>query len=202
MRLKIRFLACMLAVICLSMVGQATLAYFTVEETARNVITTGGVNIEILETVDDRGTPWEDVDNVMPGDQVDKIVTVTNRQAEAWVRVWVDVTVTHPTLGEIKLPLDLIRNEDFEIDIDFNTRDWTYNETDGHFYYKTSLATGETTEPLFSRVSFEGEGMGDIWQNCRLAISVQAEAVQTANNPEAFGWNDCGHEIVGSEVIM
>lgn len=200
MRLKTRFLACVLLVICLTVACQGTLAYFTAEDTARNVITTGGIDITLEETTKE-GVAFKDVTGVMPGDTVSKIVTVTNEQAEAYVRAWVDVTAVHPEFGEVKAPMDLLLPGDVEIAIDFDTENWLYNEDDGHFYYKTALSTGETTEPLFTEVSFDAEGMDNVWQNCELVIAIQAEAVQTANNPEAVGWSECGHEPVTDEIV-
>jgi len=188
--MKNRFLACALLVIVLTVLANATLAYFTAEDTARNVVTSGGINIT-LEEMTDEGVAFEDVEDVMPGDKVSKIVTVTNEQAEAYVRVWVDVTVIHPERGAVPAPLAALVSGN-EIGIDFDTENWLYNEDDGHFYYKTPLPTGETTEPLFEEVCFNA-GLENIWQNCRLVIDVAAEAVQTANNPGSLGWAACGH---------
>lgn len=178
MRLKTRFLACMLLVICLSVVGQATLAYFTAEETARNVVTTGGIEIVLQETVDEAGTPWTDVENVMPGDVIPKIVTVTNQQEPAWVRVKYTVAVTDAAGKSLALDPG---------DLTIETGDnWT-GKADGWWYYGEALPTGATTQPLFEEVEFS-TALGNAYQNCTVEITVQAEAVQTANNPDALGW--------------
>ena len=76
---------------CLSIVASGTLAYFTAQETAHNVITSGGVAIQLIELSDNGGdglTYWRDVEGVMPGAEISKIVIVRNTGAsEAWVRV-------------------------------------------------------------------------------------------------------------------
>lgn len=62
---------------------RGTLAYFTSENTAHNVITSGGVNIEVVEKTQGKDGvlvdfPKEGVRGVMPGSDVSKIVSVKN----------------------------------------------------------------------------------------------------------------------------
>ena len=173
---------------CLSIVASGTLAYFTAQETAHNVITSGGVDIQLHEFSDNGGdglTPWEDVDGVMPGAEISKIVTVENTGASAaWVRVKVDKTI-------ILANQDKGNPEVMELDI--NDTFWT--EDDGYYYYNDPLAPGEATNvPLFTTVTFAPE-MGNEYQNCTARIDVKADAVQVANNPkvgnnvlDATGW--------------
>lgn len=68
-----------------------TIAYFTAEGQAHNVITTGGVDIAVQEWADeDKTQPFEDLTGVMPGTTVTKIAEVKNTgAADAWVRVQV-----------------------------------------------------------------------------------------------------------------
>ena len=94
MKLKALVLALLLA--ALGTVSAGTLAYFTAEEAAHNVITSGGVDIDLIERIDET-TPWpeEGVSGVMPGEDIAKIVTVKNTGASAaWIRVKVDVSIT------------------------------------------------------------------------------------------------------------
>lgn len=42
--------------ICLSLIAYGTLAYFTAEDTARNVITSGGIDIQLREWADKEKT--------------------------------------------------------------------------------------------------------------------------------------------------
>ena len=97
--MKKRFFACALLVLCLSVVTEGTLAYFTAEDVAHNVITSGGVDIAIREWQDPDGDgTWEpypeEPQSVMPGSVLSKIVTVVNEDAESYIRAKFVVTVT------------------------------------------------------------------------------------------------------------
>ncbi len=171
---------------CLSIVASGTLAYFTAQETAHNVITSGGVAIQLHEFSDngsDGLTPWEDVEGVMPGAEISKIVTVENTGAsEAWVRIKVDKTITLANKEVIPNP------EVMKLDI--NPEFWT--EQDGYYYYKYPLAPGYSTRELFTTVTFDAVKMDNDYQNCNATIDVKADAVQVANNGTtaltAAGW--------------
>ena len=172
---------------CLSIVASGTLAYFTAQETAHNVITSGGVDIQLHE-FSERGNeelvPWQDVDGVMPGAEISKIVTVKNTGAsDAWVRIKVDMTIKLAN-GDKGNP------EVMKLDI----KDAFWTEQDGYYYYNKPLKPGETTPPLFTNVTFAPE-MGNQFQGSTAHIDVKADAVQVANNPvegnnvlDAQGW--------------
>lgn len=171
---------------CLAIVASGTLAYFTAQETAHNVITSGGVAIQLIEqTRNEDGSfgPWENMEDVMPGAVVSKKVTVKNTGASAaWVRVKVDKTV-------ILANQDKGNPEVMELDI--NDTFWT--EDDGYYYYNDPLAPGEATKvPLFTTVTFDAVKMDNDYQNCTARIDVKADAVQVANNGAsatvAAGW--------------
>lgn len=174
---------------CLSIVASGTLAYFTAQETAHNVITSGGVDIQLIELSDNGGdglTYWRDVEGVMPGAEISKIVIVRNTGAsEAWVRVKVDKTV-------ILANQDKGNPEVMELDI--NDTFWT--EDDGYYYYNDSLAPGDETPALFTTVTFDAVKMDNDYQSCKAYIDVKADAVQFANNADgetdtvldATGW--------------
>ena len=174
---------------CLSIVASGTLAYFTAQETAHNVITSGGVDIQLHE-FSERGNeelvPWQDVDGVMPGAEISKIVTVENTGAsDAWVRIKVDKT--------IKLASGDKGNPEV-MELDIKKAFWT--EQDGYYYYNDPLAPGETTEPLFTTVTFDAVKMDNEYQGSKAFIDVKADAVQFANNADgetdtvldATGW--------------
>ena len=79
--MKKKILLVTAVVICLAIAATGTLAYFTAEDMAHNVITSGGVNIELVEkTKGEDGTlvdfPDEGVKGVMPGTDVSKIVRI------------------------------------------------------------------------------------------------------------------------------
>lgn len=180
MRMKKRFMACALLVILLSFITHSTLAYFTTEATARNVITSGKIDVTLAEKTD-TGADFEDVDGVMPGQNVSKIVYVENADdaADAWVRIKCDITVDGIAPEEVSEAITL----------DYDTENWT--KQDGYWYYNSALKTGEKTSPLFTTVTFS-TGMGNEYQGCSAVINVQAQATQVANNGttvlEALGW--------------
>lgn len=173
-------------VICLTIAVSGTLAYFTFEDTAHNVITSGGVSIEVVEkTKSTDGAELEDfpkegITGVMPGTEVSKIVSVKNTgNSEAWVRVKVNATIK--SAEDKDLPSDVMT---YTV-----SGDWT-KEGD-YYYYKEKVPAGESTSILFDTVKFDPE-MGNEYQNCRANIVISAQAVQTANNGttvmDAQGW--------------
>ncbi|MBE6038236.1 MAG: hypothetical protein E7218_03425 [Anaerofustis stercorihominis] len=166
----------------------STLAYFNAEDTAHNVITSGGVDIDLTEWSDEDMTipyPTEKVP-VMPGTTVDKVVVVENLEDDAWIRASYVVTV-FDSKGEV---MDLDKDELDRIIHIATGEDWT--EKDGWFYYNKSVSRGEVTTPLFCEVVFDGPNMTNEYQGCEFTIDVEADAVQSANNGatalEAAGW--------------
>ena len=85
-------------VLCLSMLIYSTIAYFNTADTARNVITAGDIKIELQETAirDGEEILFEQSQerfNVMPGQDVSKIVRVKNTGSNpAYIRVAVSYT--------------------------------------------------------------------------------------------------------------
>ena len=182
--MKKRILILALAAIMVGCAIGGTMAYYTNQATATNVITAGNIRAELREWADlENKIPYADPEEpIMPGEDVAKIVTVRNTGASyAWIRVKVDVGITKAdgTAGDPAL---------IEI-VDYNTRDWT--QKDGWWYYNKSAAPGAETEVLFTKVRFN-TAMDNPYQNCKVSVDVSAQAVQTANNgasaPEAAGW--------------
>ena len=168
--------------ICIATLAAGTLAYFTSEGKAHNVITTGGVKIAVQEWADEnKQTPFENLEGIMPGMTVTKIAEIKNTGAsDAWVRVKVEKSIKlkgegTPDTGLVELAL--------------NTADWT--EKDGYYYYTKALKPGEVTVPVFTSVTFNAT-MGNEYQNATATVNVFAQAVQNANNGDtvmdAKGW--------------
>ena len=172
---------------CVALCAGGTLAYFSAEQHAHNVITTGGVGIKLVEWGDlERTQPFGDVEGVMPGESVVKVVEVANDgQAPVWVRVKADVALELAD-GTAAEASDVER----VVAIDFDTAMWTLQ--DGWWHYSEILPAGETTTPLFQHVAFDGPGMGNAFQGCEVTVDVAAQAVQSDNNGssalEAAGW--------------
>lgn len=174
-----------LLVICLAIAAYGTSAYFTHEETATNVITSGSIKVELQEWSDTGNglVPFEDIDGVLPGMEISKIVQVKNNGGQsAWVRVSADkgIQLAEGVTGDVDLSL---------ISYDLNTEFWT--EKDGFYYYNTILQPNEVSEPLFTKVIFSTT-MSNMYQNSKAVIDVTAQATQVANNGtcalDAAGW--------------
>ena len=201
--MKRKVLALAVVTICLAIIASGTLAYFTAEETAHNVITSGSVGIEIVEKHDDDGDPTtelvdfpaEGVSGMVPGCDVSKIVSVKNNgESTAWIRVWINVGISEPgdpmTNPTIKcLPLTVTDKDGNMVDVisyEVDEDHWFYNDDpetgDYYYYYLEPVKAGETTEILFEKVHFAKEA-GNEYQNRRIQIDVIAEAVQYDNNP-------------------
>ena len=172
MKEKILLIAGMCICFAISIAG--TVAYFTAEEKAHNVITTGSIDIELQEWADTEKTiPFKDVDGIMPGMSVLKIVEVENTgKSDAYVRVKIDkgITLSHGTTGTADTEL---------IKITFNSADWTLDN--GYYYYNKILKAGETSEPVMTAVTFDTT-MGNLYQGSGATVEVKAFATQVANN--------------------
>lgn len=183
MKRKLFFIA--VIVICLSLSAYGTLAYFTAEDTAHNVITSGNVKIELKEWYDEDKTepfPEEGVTGVMPNTSVTKIVEVKNTGVgAAWIRVKIDKTITLAEGVDAEVNPELLI-----IDIKDG---WT--KLGDYYYYTKPLPAGQTTSELFAEVKFDPQ-MGNDYQNATAEVTVSAQAVQSANNGETYleaqGW--------------
>ncbi len=169
--------------ICLSIAISGTLAYFTDEEVAHNIITTGGVNIEVIEKTQGNDDvlvdfPKDGIKGIMPGKTVSKIVQVKNTgNNEAWIRINVESIITNPD-GEY-LPLTIGESKKV---IEFSILDGWVDGGDGYYYFQSPVEPNKLTEALFKEVKFNPH-MGNEYQNCTANIIINAQAVQTANNP-------------------
>ena len=177
-------------VICLSVITGGTLAFFTAEDTARNVITSGGIGVSIVEQqlVGGELQPYPgDPIAMMPAQSVSKIVSVQNLQNAAWVRAKYAVKVLAADGSVMDIPEEELKNV---IVITPDEGMWTLR--DGWWYYADALQSGETTAPLFDTVAFSGEDMDNRYQNCTVTVDVTAQAVQQVHNggsvDEAAGW--------------
>lgn len=179
MKRKILFLSAVM--ICLAILSAGTIAYFNAEDTAHNVITTGGVNIEVLEQMRDGNTlvdfPSDGISGVMPGSAVSKIVRVKNTgAADAWIRVKVSETVE--SADGTELPLTLNNGADV---MTFSLMNGWVDGNDGYYYFNRPIAAQQMTDVLFDEVYFS-EAMGNEYQSCTANILINAQAVQSANN--------------------
>lgn len=187
--MKKKLITIAVAVLCVAMLGYSTIAYFTHEDTATNVITSGNIQIALQETaINEEGETIlfqesQERFDVMPGEEVSKIVQVENTGSnDAYVRIKIEKTIdlAEGVGGTADISL---------IAMDIDTENWT--EKDGHYYYNRPLLPGEKTEPLFKNVIFD-PNMSNMYQNSTAVIKVDAQATQVKNNGttvfEAGGW--------------
>ena len=179
---KKRILLIAMAICCIAALATGTVAYFTAEETAYNVITMGKLDMELRETTAG-GEPWPEdgVHGVMPGMDVEKTVTVQNTgSVDFYARIRLELAVTSE--DGAPLAVDMLK-------MDIDEENWTlYGD---YCDYNRALKPGEETEPLFTTVTFAPE-MGNDYMNSTAKIDVSAEAVQSRNNTgsalTAIGW--------------
>ena len=186
MRKKKRFFACAILMIMVSLLCQTTFAYFTASVTVENTITTGGIDVELHQKTSD-GKNVSNLDGIMPGAAVSRIVTVENKQDDAYVRVKVDVTVYDKEGKEMNLSEAELNKL---LSIDYNTENWT--KKDGLWYYNAPMTKGAVTEPLCTQILMAAESMTNEYQFITVSLSIQAQATQVANNGtnslDAAGW--------------
>lgn len=188
MKKKILLLAAV--AMCAAILASGTLAYFTSEDQVHNVITTNAVDIQIEEWQDKIGNPYpDDPISVMPGVTVSKIATIKNLEAEAYIRAKFEVVITRADGSVMELSPETLAS----IITLTNGEDWLRKDGDGEWwYYNAPVAAGDSTEPFFTEVVFDGPNMTNEYQNCTVEVIVKAQGVQTANNGssalEAAGW--------------
>ncbi len=187
---KSRIALIALAVCCIALLSAGTMAYFTLQATAYNVITTGVLDLTLHEKMEEGaqpGTPldqlpdWEDQFAVMPGAEFSKIAYVENTgNQDLFARVRITAQITSETGGALSTDV---------LHLTMDTTDWI--EKDGWYYYKTVMTPGQATAPLLKSVYFDTK-MDNPYQNATAVVLVEAQAVQAKNNADnvmdAVGW--------------
>lgn len=183
--MKRKLLLLSVMVICIAIAAVGTLAFFNTDAIAHNVITTGGVDIELHEYADAEKTqPFKDPSGVMPGMTVTKIAEVENTGASAaWVRVKVEKAI------KLAKEIEGFTPDTALVALNINTEKWEH-EGD-YFYYKEALQPNEITAPIFTSVTFN-KTMGNEYQGATATVDIVAQAVQKDNNGDsaltAKGW--------------
>lgn len=190
-----KLLGVSLIIILLSLAAYGTWAYFAGEARTTNVITTGTIDITLVETTTDAdgnqvAFPTTGITGVMPGQSVDKLVTVDNvGTGESWIRASVVSRIVSVDKEALPLTLEYADGESV-LSFDINDAKWT--EKDGYYYYTDPVKANDSTEQLFSQVTFN-KAMGNEYQGCTAFVDVVVQAVQVKNNGEtvfdAMGWS-------------
>lgn len=183
MKAKSRLLMIALVAILLTVLTQPTLAYYTTIGKATNVVTSGGIRLQIHEkTADGSEFPEEGV-YVLPGDIVSKQVTVENVCTHPF---YLRVELVSGTNNEAITPDDCLK-------MDLDTQNWTY--VDGYYYFNNVLQPGETTPALFTQVEIVGGKVHQTHIGSTLSLTVKAYAVQSENNPAEHPWDASGWPV-------
>lgn len=175
-RTKIKIFIVALVAALVTMMAQASLAYYSTVGKATNVITSGNIQFIIHETTDQgKEFPSEGV-YIVPGDIVSKKVSIES-------------DCSHPFYLRVKIVYgidsqELTAEDCFKLNI--NEEFWEYHE-DGWYYYKGIVAPGETTPNVFSHVEIVGSNVDTSYLGKTLTLTVKAQAVQSENNPITDG---------------
>lgn len=189
-----------LSIAAAAMVGTlavgGTLAWFTDTETATNVVTTGKVDVAILEKgagdsvfeVVKEGETGVTINNAVPGGTYDKDAMIKNVGVNpAWVRAKIEV---YEVNGENETLADLPEGA---VTFVGTHTDWVKNtedSTDEYFYYSKILTTetpSNETELLMSGVELDGKLLDNKYVGKNYKIKIFAEAVQSDNLVDESG---------------
>ena len=182
-KIKLRIVTIALVAMLVTMMGQGTLAFYTTVGTATNVVTSGGVQF-IIHEMTDQGTefPKEGV-YIVPGDIVSKRVTI---ESDCGNPFYLRVKILYGINSQ-----ELTAEDCFKLNI--NEEYWELH--DGWYYFKHIVEPGETTPYVFSHVEIVGSKVDKSYIGKTLTLTVNAQAVQSQNNPiqdgktyTASGW--------------
>lgn len=151
----------------------STLAYFTDQDEANNVVELGLVDIVLTET------EWSgDKQNVTPGQTYAKNPTVTVKEGSnpAYVRILVDYEITSPEGVTRDLTTDEIADIENRLEIDRNFWD---KGIDGYWYYQEVLGAGSSAT-LFNEITIPDQ-WGNEYRNHTLNVKITAQAIQSEN---------------------
>lgn len=189
--MKKKVLAAATSVALVAVVGiGATLAYFTDSEEQTNVVTMGHVDIDLTETSEEEDAILTEnglqFNNVMPGDVVSKVptVTVVEDSQDAYIRMKMEISaeegsgITQQDLAELESRLSNQITEG---------TGWTY---DGEYYYYDKVMTAGESVDFFTSVT-----VPETWANNTadesFSIKLTAEAIQAENvTPERMDGED------------
>ena len=187
MRMKKQARVGIVAAMMLLLTAWGSLAYYVANETAHNVISTGGLDIELVESaINESGRiiPFQNLNNLLPGETVSKIPQVRNLgKYSAYIRAKVQSVATLADGTKVDVPASLVG-------VNYDQANWKHDE-DGYFYYNEALKEAELSKELFDTVTIAPE-LGNIYKDATFAITVSVEAVQAVNNGAsaitATGW--------------
>lgn len=190
---KKKLLTMILALVLIGVVGVgATLAYFTDNDSATNIVTMGHVNIELKE---DAWTYGEDgITGVTPGQVIEKDPTITlvGDSLDAYVRIKLVVTgfegVENADVYKEDVLENLVLGEGWK-------------KVGDYYYYGSELTKDNaSTTALFEKVTIPVEWTNDI-AKATFNIEVYAEAIQADNLADDFFAEDGSWNINAEQIL-
>ncbi len=182
-KIKIKIVIVALIAILITLMSQATLAYYSFVGKSTNVVTSGNIQFLIHETTDQGKEFPEEGVYIVPGNVVSKKVSIES-------------DCGHPFYLRVKMlygveSQELSSEDCFKLNI--NEEYWKLH--DGWYYYTGIVNPGETTPDVFSHVEIVGSKVDNSYLGKTLTLTVKAQAVQSENNPitdgntyNASGW--------------
>ncbi|MBR3319708.1 hypothetical protein IKG20_00135 [Candidatus Saccharibacteria bacterium] len=159
-----------------------SVAYYVTTETAHNVVSMSGVDIELYELADPSGnestlTPFTNLEKVLPGTTYSKIPYIENVDTQpVWVRAKLTLSKTLADDSEV-----IIEDGASVMELGGIGENWTRGE-DGFYYYGPALEGGKSTEPIFRTVKFTDEIADEHQDAVYFTLKVDADATQYVNN--------------------
>ena len=181
--MKKRMMFVAVVAILITICASGTMAFFTAEERTDNKITSGMIDVQLVEEAD------QDIP-MMPNTKVEKTATIKNLDEEAFVRASCNILVFDKNGKQVTLTA---KETAAMISLTMNDKDWAQKADDTvWWYYQKPVETGAATAPLFTEIVFDGAAITDAYQGCTAKVMVDVQAVQTANNGtdamKALGW--------------
>ncbi len=174
-KIKIKVFVVAFVAVILTFLSQDTIAYYQSVGKATSVITSGNIQFIIHETTE-QGTEFpKDGVYIVPGDVVSKKVSIES-------------DCEHPFYLRVKMVYgvdsqELSVDECFKLNV--NNEYWEFY--DGWYYYKGIVNPKETTPYVFSNVELVGSKIDNKYLGKTLTLTVNAQAVQSENNPITDG---------------
>lgn len=181
----------------------STLAYFTDNDAASNVVTMGHVDITLTEESEGEHKGEEikgglEFSNIVPGDVLSKepVITVADDSEDCYLRAKVVVEGLNATHVA-----DLFKDNNIDI------QDGWVLSTDGYYYYQ-SVVEAEDEVSLFKTVTIPA-AWGNEVADTKFTIAITAEAIQADNFTPATaedgttitGWNGVTVETYNAPVV-
>lgn len=139
--------------------------YALTEVSVTNHLSTGIVDIELEEyrrLNDGREVLWEDISEILPGQQISKIPRITNYGNDCYIRARIDFVDAPINIHNI-----------------YGISDKWLHGKDGYYYYQEPLLTGNSVE-LFQGV-YIPENMENETMEVVFKMNIDVEAVQSQN---------------------